>query len=236
METVFKKTLLASVMVMASASAFATDSADLKVTGTINAPACTPEFDGGGTVDFGVIPIETLSITSDTMLPDYQQTKLKITCDAPTRFGFTVLDGKADSVPPDMDDLTGNAAADYIAGNGENYNFGLGMTKEGGTTIGVYAMRVSQTQNQQTEPLKIIHRPAQSQEAWSDLNAAASFIQNGPNENVYSFSKSGESTPSAETEVTATLNIYAAINDMTTMPVTETVTLDGLSTFTLVYL
>ena len=56
MNAMFKKGILASVLAVATSSAMAAPSVDIKVTGKIVPSACTPAFiSGGGTADFGTI-------------------------------------------------------------------------------------------------------------------------------------------------------------------------------------
>ncbi|EDU0618146.1 TPA: DUF1120 domain-containing protein [Salmonella enterica subsp. salamae serovar 53:z4,z24:-] len=70
MNALFKKGVLVAALAMTASSVMAADSIDLKVTGKIIPPACTPAFaSGGGTVDFGDILTSSLQIAKDSKLP-----------------------------------------------------------------------------------------------------------------------------------------------------------------------
>ena len=79
-----KKTVLALALLATTASAFAADSVDVRVIGTIVPAACTPTLSGGGTVDYGTIKADTISATDYTVLPEKQISFLD-PCDAPAK-------------------------------------------------------------------------------------------------------------------------------------------------------
>ena len=63
-----KKLLVATVLSLCVSSAFAAETAVLKVTGTLTNSACTPELSNGGVVDYGIIRLGELSSTSNNQL------------------------------------------------------------------------------------------------------------------------------------------------------------------------
>src|SRR5450830_1549672 len=91
-----KKIVLASFLLLSTTSAFAVDTAELIVTGTIRPAACTPTFTGGGTVAYGDIPIASLSATETTKLAE-KTISYTITCDAPISLGYDMLDNRSDT-------------------------------------------------------------------------------------------------------------------------------------------
>lgn len=98
MNALFKKGVLVAALAMTASSVMAADSIDLKVTGKIIPPACTPSFaSGGGTVDFGDILTSSLQIAKDSKLPEIKEVPVTITCEQPSRFGVTFTDQRADS-------------------------------------------------------------------------------------------------------------------------------------------
>src|SRR5450830_271670 len=117
-----KKIVLASFLLLSTTSAFAVDTAELIVTGTIRPAACTPTFTGGGTVAYGDIPIASLSATEATKLAE-KTISYTITCDAPISLGYEMIENR-----------TGTEAA--IPGWGTSTVFGLGL--QGGNRIGGY--------------------------------------------------------------------------------------------------
>ncbi len=230
MKIAFKKTLLASVMVMTSASAFADNpTLDLKVTGKIMSPSCTPIFSGDGIVDFGTIDPAKLSPTADTMLDQAIETQLDITCAAPAKVAFTVQDMRVSSIPSSFDDMpVGNDFGNGIGGGKTNtHAFGLGMT--GSNTIGVYGLRITEALGDNDTKLTIL--TSEDKLTWSSFPDGVNIL-NKVSWN-YSF---GDTAPVANKNFKVKISVNAAVNDTTTMPVNDEITLDGLSTFTLVYL
>ncbi|WMY43185.1 DUF1120 domain-containing protein [Enterobacter cloacae complex sp. EB5] len=63
-----KKVVLASMLAMCVSSAFAADTAVLKVTGVLTNGGCTPEISGGGVVDYGTIHLSSLNAATINQL------------------------------------------------------------------------------------------------------------------------------------------------------------------------
>ncbi|MHA0872350.1 DUF1120 domain-containing protein [Enterobacter pasteurii] len=128
-----KKVILASLIALASASAFAEPTAVLKVHGTLTNAACSPSIGNGGVIDYGFIRLGDLSATENNKI-GMKQVPVTITCTAPTKVGFTILDNRADSNAQLPLDIGGNQnqSAKY-------YTYGVGTTTEG-VKIGNYGM------------------------------------------------------------------------------------------------
>ncbi len=128
-----KKVILASLIALASASAFAEPTAALKVHGTLTNSACSPSIGNGGVVDYGYIRLGELSATSNNKLGQ-KQVPVTITCTAPTKVGFTILDNRGDSNAQLPVDIGGNLNQSV-----KYYTYGVGTTTEG-VKIGDYGM------------------------------------------------------------------------------------------------
>ncbi|WP_390344025.1 DUF1120 domain-containing protein [Variovorax boronicumulans] len=119
----------AAAVVIAPVPASA-ESAELRITGTIVPAACTPAFAGGGVVDYGTIPASSLNPTAQTTLAE-KSIQLTMTCDAPVRFGFKVIDERAASAVTSLETIQGATP---------NMKFGLGTSD--GKNIGAYSLQV----------------------------------------------------------------------------------------------
>lgn len=128
-----EKVILASLIALASASAFAEPTAVLKVHGTLTNAACTPSIGNGGVIDYGYIRLGELSALENNNLGQ-KQVPVTITCSSPTKVGFTILDNRSDSnarLPVDIGKNL-NQSVKY-------YTYGVGTTSEG-VNIGDYGM------------------------------------------------------------------------------------------------
>ncbi|MFP3890261.1 DUF1120 domain-containing protein [uncultured Ralstonia sp.] len=86
-------TAVGGLFAMAASSAFAADTAELTVKGTIIPSACTANFAGGGNIDFGTIKIADLKANEFNKLPS-QTTSLTVSCQTAKQVQFTVTDSQ----------------------------------------------------------------------------------------------------------------------------------------------
>ncbi|EKK4015716.1 DUF1120 domain-containing protein [Cronobacter sakazakii] len=127
-----KKLVLASALLMAAGmNVYASDSVDLKVTGTLSLTACTPTFDNGGVIDLGHIPIQSMALVDngkayEASAAQHKKVNLTITCSADTRLGFTITDNQEGTIPASL-------ASDYLA----TYGFGKSPDNK---EIGLYQL------------------------------------------------------------------------------------------------
>lgn len=124
---VFPFSLLA-LTTAGAVSAAAPSSTELKVKGTLVAPACTITAPGDGEYDFGRISPNLIKPNNTTVLP--KQTKTwSITCDAGTYLTYRAYDNRGDS-----------------SAGGYTTHFGLGKVNEESATkfgkIGYYEVRM----------------------------------------------------------------------------------------------
>ncbi|ECC1660555.1 DUF1120 domain-containing protein [Salmonella enterica subsp. salamae] len=237
MNALFKKGVLVAALAMTASSVMAADSIDLKVTGKIIPPACTPAFgSGGGTVDFGNIPISMLKATKDAALQDIKKVPVTITCEVETRFGVTFNDQRADSRSTTKMDVS-FVSIDFA--NLPDYYFGLGATSEQ-KPIGVYGLGIeeSATKNAAGES-RYTMLSGDGGATWTTANGESSSmyqaVVNSP-ATIYGFGKAGETDISPETLITFNVGVAAIIQDMNTLHITDEITLDGLASINLVYL
>lgn len=216
-----KKTLLGSLLLFSATSAFAVDTADLRVIGTIAPTACTPTFAGGGVVDYGNIPTASLSRTDATLLATHT-ISYTITCDAPIAIGTSWSDGRSGSA----------SIANLPVGFSAASAFGLG--KQGSADIGRYVMEhASGSVTGDGVPVSLIIQNNGAAWATSPIN----YILNGSGvDRVYSYAPTGTLVPGAYTTVAGTINVSATIAPTSTLDLTNSITLDGLSTMTVRYL
>ena len=224
MKLVSKNTLLAALLAATSVGAFAADSVDLKVIGTIVPASCTPTISGGGIADFGRIPAASLSATAATVLPAKLAT-LTVSCDAPVAVGITTVDDRSGTTGTVISALPAAAAGNVLGVGSVNgktvggYNVKFlkeGITADGNAIDGIYSQNGGAT--------------------WSafvrDYGAA---IQ--PGVRTHGWATSGQTVPATFTTITQPLEIDLALNKTADMPaLNQEVPIDGLATFSLVYL
>lgn len=212
-----KKTLFASLLMVSATSAFAVDTTNLTVIGTIAPTACTPTFAGGGVVDYGNIPTASLSSTAETPLATRTVT-YTISCDAPISIGTSWTDARSET-------STGPVA---------NF-FGLGT--HAGANIGHYSMFQNSASGGATgdgAPVDVIFRNSPT-DAWAAPGAGAGTIV-GNGVRVHSFAPTGTLIPGTYSTVTGSILLTAIIAPTNTLDLSSSVVLDGLSTITVRYL
>jgi hypothetical protein len=210
-----KKVMLGSVLLLSATSVFA-ETADLRVIGTIAPSACIPVFAGGATVDYGVIPGDSLGNSTATNLA-VRQVGYTITCNAPIAISTTWSDGRAGTANP-------------VGGT----RFGLGT--HSGAPIGSYRLFQSMTVTGDGNPVALISRGPGSTGAWLAANPGANGAAIGTDGNQYSFAPTGTMVPGAYQVYGGSINVIGTIAPTNTLDRTTEITLDGLSTMTVSYL
>ncbi|MFJ3462009.1 DUF1120 domain-containing protein [Achromobacter spanius] len=201
---------------LAAAAGAQAQSIDIRVIGTITPAACTPTIAGGGIVDFGTIPGESLNQTAVTTLPK-KSVPFSITCDAPTQVAISVVDNRADSVIPGI-----------IATTDAN-NFGLGTAD--GVKIGGYMMDMEQGTFTADGDSVFTTASRDSGATWLISNFGR--LQKGE---LRSWSLTEAGAPVAFSNLAGSLAVTAAINKAESLPLTQEIQLDGLATLEMVYL
>lgn len=226
----FKKSVacLFSFVVMAG-SAFASDSADLKISALFEAGACTPSLSNGGEVNFGHIPLGNLNKTSTNQLGSRFLT-LTIACIEVTPVGWAVTDNKKESTQTlkiktpkynneDLSDV--------------NYEFGLGKTAAG-VKLGAYAI-YTDINNVMADGIKVDVMFRTGSGSWSKSGAGE--VKNDPTFTLATtMLVSGSYSPVAAKTFSWPLKVTAAIQDTNTLSIGDSTALDGSSTISLFYL
>ncbi|WP_371355679.1 DUF1120 domain-containing protein [Pseudomonas chlororaphis] len=208
-----KKVMLGSVLLLGATSVLA-DTADLRVIGTIAPGACTPVFAGGATVDYGVIPLSSLSQTAATTLAPHE-IGYTITCNAPISISTNWSDSRAGTVSTPNVNL-----------------FGLGT--HNGVNIGNYrTVQIVAGATADGNPVSLIQR-ANPTAAWTAGGNTINVASNGLVE--VSYAPVGTVVPGAYSEYAGMLRVTATIDPVQNLDTSTEVTLDGLSTMTVNYL
>ncbi|AUG03313.1 DUF1120 domain-containing protein [Pseudomonas sp. 09C 129] len=207
-----KKTLLGSLLLLSATSAFAVDTADLRVIGTIAPTACTPTFAGGGTINYGLIPGASLSATAETALA-VRTISYTITCNAPIRIGMSWTDSRRDST----------VRAPYN-----------GLGKHMGANIGFFLMTpVPAGTTADGASVDLISRTNDTA-AWVLASAISPIVPDGVR--THSYAPKGTLVPGAYSNYAGTINVLSVIAPTSTLDMTRSVTLDGLTTMIVRYL
>lgn len=222
MKATIKLSALAMILAAASVTTYAAETADLAVRGTIRPSACAVNLSGNGVVDLGTISAQTLNKSSATALPS-KDFSVSITCDAPTAIGIIVTDDRAG---------TANTSA-ATAISAMNYHMmGLGQVND--TTIGAYKLRVEESAPASADgtAAKLIYS---DNDGGSWLHADRTLVR--PSTRTMSWTATDSITPGAFTSITQSFSMDIAIASTSTLPeLTDGIPIDGLATFTVVYL
>lgn len=219
-----KKLILATAIALCTTSAFAGETAVLKVKGVLTNAACSADMSNGGVIDYGRIALGNLSATANNVLGQ-KQLPVTITCTAPTKVGFTISDDRMDSnaqLPVDVN--TTKAVTDKY------YTYGVGKTT-GGVKIGNYGLWMSDVTADGNSVDSIGVNGDWSQTAWGKTSVPRSDAFN-----TMAFAATSTREPLAVTNATFNFNSNLVIRDTATLAITDDTQLDGQATLTLVYL
>lgn len=219
-----KKVILATAIALSTTSAFAGETAVMKVTGILTNAACTPALGNGGVIDYGYIRLGELSNTSNNKLGQ-KQIPVTISCTAPTKVGFTIMDNRGDS----------NAQLPVDIGSNMNkttkyYTYGVGMTNDG-QKIGNYGMWMTDVtaDGNTVDPIANNHD-------WSATSWQKTSIPRSDAFQTIAFAETGTTIPMAITTASFNFVTNLVIWDTSTLAITDDTALDGQNTMTLVYL
>lgn len=207
-----KKFMTASIIasaLMTPVLANAATTADLKLIGTIVPTSCTPNFNGGASIDYGNIPASTLNATTTTKLPD-KTTTFTVTCNAPVKFALGLTDERASSL---------------VSGIGD---FGLGVAINN-EKIGGYYLTLSNP---------VPDKGATSM-LYSDNNGISWGGSAGDmSPSLLMAFNAGDTSkaPTPHTSITASIIVKASIDKGVNLPLADQINIDGLSTIEVKYL
>lgn len=229
-----KKIILASLIAVATCSSYAAETVTLNVRGKLTTPACTPTLSNSGDVDFGRISLSSLSATETNQLGGKEFT-LTISCDGPTKVGYTTADNRQDTITEDpitIEDVDGKGAST----NTRSIQYGLGKTA-GGVGIGAYTVLSLAGATIDGRVGQLMGRYNGGE--WTNSNTGQLNTSNGVNGSPQRDITLGENNvpvPVAFTEGVFPLRVTAAIQSTETLAITDETDLDGQATITIVYI
>ncbi|MFC3814988.1 DUF1120 domain-containing protein [Lysobacter sp. GCM10012299] len=210
----FRTSVLSGVLALACApAAFAADTVDLSVTGTIVPTACTPTFSGGGVVDLGQINASALKATGETQFNVYNASTLDIDCSGQVKFAIRTVDNRAGTE-------AGAQAAD---------RFGLGVAS-GGEKIGHFSLAAHGIKlDGVSNGVHLLSNDGGA--TWVDTWSDSSFQDSS----LRAFTVSAYAPESVQH---ASMSVMADvwIADRSTLPLSTQIDIDGNVTFEVVYL
>ncbi|WP_432240305.1 DUF1120 domain-containing protein [Herbaspirillum robiniae] len=200
---------------LASGAAVAGPTHELKVTGIIKPPACTPALTSGGVIDYGVIPAASLTAGQNKKL-DTRQMNFSITCESATKMSVKLTDNRGSSR---VSGITGNAT--------DPYNYGLGTVA--GKNVGGYALSIDSSSTADGNPVRLVYSDNNGR-VW---NGGAAYLQHDGQ--IFSFGDSSN-WPVAFKQVNAKINIETTLNKPENLPLAQDVPLDGSTTIEVSYI
>ncbi|EPR7618986.1 TPA: DUF1120 domain-containing protein [Klebsiella michiganensis] len=224
-----KKVLLVTVLSLCVSSAFAAETAVLKVKGTLTHSACTPELSNGGVVDYGNIPLGELSATANNQL-GVKDVSLTIQCPSPTKVSWNMIDDRADSVAniPVQNGLFGGGT---LSSSSQIY----GVGKVGDVNIGNYSLFLKlDSVTADGKAADSIYTQFYADGAtWSKSVEGAT---QGANIRDITVANTGTLEPVAFQTAVFPMATSLAIRDTTTLAIKDDTQLDGQLTISLRYL
>ncbi|MBZ7674047.1 DUF1120 domain-containing protein [Klebsiella grimontii] len=225
-----KKTLLAAILAMsATATVSANPTAVLKLQGTLTNAACTPTLDNGGVVDYGTINLGELSATAVNQLGQ-KNINLTINCTAATKLSWNLVDERSSS---NAKLTVENATASGGTLDDERVTYGVG--KAGNVNIGSYALFVKSD----SVVADGVGVNAISTDYYGSADTAWIKNPNGITAGTFrdfSVAAFGSSEPIAFKTATFPLVTSLAIQNTSTLAITDDTALDGQLTISLRYL
>lgn len=236
MMNAIKKTACALAVLATTSTAVMAESIDVKVIGTITPPACKPTLGGGGTIDYGNIPVASLSNDTVTILGE-KQVDFSITCDAPAKVAVHAVGSKADTAtnviksPTGYDTFTGTLFGVTSLGV-----VGLGVSD--GKNIGGYGIRLvpGSYSVDGTDADTIVRKEVGGVWVLSKNYFAGSLFNTTYKDLQTSWAPKGQVIPMAFKTVAGKLGVQAYINKTSELDLSKPINLDGLTTLELVYL
>jgi type 1 fimbria pilin len=190
--TIKHNTLFASLLALATPAAFAAETAEIHVTGTITPAAC--DITGGGETGAGTIATENLK-QDEVSYIGYQLTRdITVTCSSPTAFTLRAIDNQPDTA---------------YEGATNPDRFGLGTN--GTAPIGYWTIALTNP----TDPAGLL-RATHTNDAgatWSSNDRAVDLFTNSVNHRIGFTTEAGAvQEPSAldNLNVTASMGLYIA--------------------------
>jgi type 1 fimbria pilin len=229
----FSKALLAtaagSLFALGAAPAFAQDTATLAVKGSIVPAACSANFAGGDTVDFGTIKVVDLK-AGDYNLLGTRDTSLNVTCSSAKTVTFELADQQAGSriahtSMANLLKLKYPTQAQYRL-----YGLGTGMANGAPVNLGSYRAGLNPSVDATVDGItKSILWRSSSGGGWTAFAKDDEFFLTG------SFTAGTGSTASTGTSFVFPMQITAGLNKGSELQVAQDTPLNGQIMFTINY-
>lgn len=221
-----KKILLATALSLCVTSAFAAETAVMKVQGTLTNSACTPELSNGGVVDYGIIRLGELSATDVNQL-GHRNIDLTINCTVETKVGWSMMDDQSStSAGINIKNATPEGADNDMT----YYQFGVGKTA-GDVKIGNYGVFVKD----RTPVLDGVNMTTIGRMV-TDTNWRTTPSPRSDAYNIVTAANPGTLEPVAFKTAVFPLVTSLAIQGTDTLAITDDTAIAGQATISLVYL
>lgn len=225
-----KKILLAAALTACAAPVFAEPSVLLKVTGRLTNSSCTPTVGNGGGVNYGEVALNTLSATSVNQLGQ-QSVDLNIHCASATKVSWNFADNHPDSVA-NIEVSDANLSGAAVTAGTANRLYGVGKTA-GGVNIGNFAIYVkTDSVVSDSNPVDVLYM-TNNDKAWAKTTTGEGV---GANIRDYTVATQGTAAPLAFIDATFPLVTSLAVQDTTTLAITDNTDIKGQLTISLRYL
>ncbi|CAM4022404.1 MULTISPECIES: DUF1120 domain-containing protein [Lelliottia] len=226
MKTIFKFCAAAALVISTANSAFAAETAVMKVTGKLVMGSCTPTLASGGVVDYGSMSVDSLSDTAVNQLGQ-QSIQLSVACTSPTKVAWTITDDRSSSVVDTGPiDQTGNPGAPAS-------EFGLGVTADD-VKLGSYSVVTEAHDIVVDGAAGILADSTDNGATWA-ADPASSVYSRPDGTRLFTYSDA-QGNPIAFKDAADVLVISAAIQNTTTLAITDDTVLDGQATISIKYL
>ncbi|WP_080411443.1 DUF1120 domain-containing protein [Burkholderia ubonensis] len=233
---------IGSALMICGTSALAADTADLTVKGSIVPSACVPSFSGGGVVDFGTIKTVDLK-QNDFSNIGRRSVKLTVSCSSKKSVAYSLTDNqKASSLGGQV--ASALDVASRVGGDASAYIYGLGSTEIDGkaVSLGSYALLVTSASADGAKGLTFSDSRSVDGGTWWNAGGVGFMpapLSNG--DRSYGVPYPGKfldwhpySLANAQQHV-FDIDVVAAINKGSLLPLNQDVPLNGQATFNITY-
>ncbi|WP_124384413.1 DUF1120 domain-containing protein [Ralstonia sp. SET104] len=229
LQTISKALLAAaagSLFAVGTSPAFAQDTADLAVKGTIVPAACSANFTGGDTVDFGTIKVVDLLPNSYNKLGS-KNTELNVTCSSDKRVSFSMSDAQSASR------ITDSAMVSLLQATHSGVLLGLGTATVNGSPVNLGAYYVLLDQTTVDGAARTAIYSNNSGASWNGRGSGTEWLV--PNSTTLFSAGSNTTTQIAGNVFNFPLEVVAGLNTGSALQVASDTPLNGQAVFTINY-
>jgi hypothetical protein len=233
MKNKFLFTVAPFAALLLSEAALAANTANVSVSGELVPAICDISLTGGGRIDYGVMPMTSLTAASNTVVTPgmsgtHPTTTMNIVCEAPVQFSVKVNDNRAATVNADvLNGTAGTSALPVTTGQ----IFGVGADSAG-TNIGAFSiMGAAAGATVDGAAGKVID--SLDGTLWTNSNGQFSNVRNWA---LSWTSAAGTNAPEPVTTVVQELEVQVAVIPSADLDTSRAVNLDGSVTLEVQYL